>query len=126
MVRWADIRVGDTYSFGRTVSAQDVADFAELTGDFNPLHVERGVAHGLLVGGLFSRLVGMLCPGRHSLYVSQTLHWRHPVHCGQALEVRGFVIAKHPSVRLVRMRTQVVAEGRVAVDGEARVKVLAG
>lgn len=123
-LRWKDIRVGDVYSFRRTVTAKDVAAFAELTGDNNPLHVTGGVAHGLLVGSFFSRLIGMLCPGRHSLYISQMFNWRRPVRCGVEVEVRGVVAAKHKSVRLIRMRTQVLADGQVAVDGEARVKVL--
>ncbi|MBI4022154.1 MAG: MaoC family dehydratase [Candidatus Andersenbacteria bacterium] len=121
---FADIRTGATYTFTRTVTEQDVAAFAALTGDYNPLHMQDGVAHGLLVGSLFSRLVGMLCPGRYSLYLSQTLQWRRPVQCGQKVQVQGTVAATHASVRVVRLKTRVLVGGQVAVDGEARVRVL--
>lgn len=120
----ADIRVGETYSFERTVTEHDIEAFSALTGDYNPLHVNGGVVHGLFLGSLFSRLVGMMCPGRHSLYLSQSLQWRRPVQCGQKIQVQGTVTAIHASVRVVRLRTQVLVEGQIAVDGEARVKVL--
>src|SRR6267143_6694155 len=86
---FSQISVGDLFSIERTFTAEDVLDFANLSGDFSPLHVdpEYGassefgtcVVHGILLASLFSQLVGMRIPGRPALYLSQDLSFRKPV-----------------------------------------------
>lgn len=131
---YSDIKIGGIYEFERTITYADVLGFAELTGDHNPLHVDqefgaqsqfrRNVVHGMLVGSLFSNLVGMYCPGKNALYVSQTLQFRKPVFYGDHVMVRGTVMAKHDALRMIVMRTEIMCEGEVVVDGEAKVRVL--
>lgn len=128
------IRLEDVHSFDARITRAMGEAFASLTGDRNPLHVDpgfgessqfgRSVVHGMLVASLFSRLVGMHCPGRSSLYVSQSIQFRQPVFYDDDLEVRGTVTGKSDGLRLVTMKTEVFRDGQVVVDGVAKVKVL--
>ena len=131
---YSDINKGDVYLFKRNISKQDVMDFAEITGDFNPLHVDAdfgkksqfkgNIAHGMLAGSLFSVLVGMHCPGEKSLYISQTLNFRLPICCNEQLIARGTVISKNDSARLITLKTEILKGEKIAVSGEAKVKVM--
>ncbi len=128
-----DIRVGNAYAFSRTITDEDVHAFAALTGDENPLHCDTAFAartqfrqrivHGMLAGSLFSTLVGMYCPGRTGLYLSQTLEFRGPIFPGELLTIMGTILEKHESTSLLLIKTEILKGIVVAVSGEARVKV---
>jgi 3-hydroxybutyryl-CoA dehydratase len=132
-LRFEDILPGDCHSFEKIVTTETIADFARWTGDFNPLHMDLAfgkkspfggnIAHGMLAGCFFSTLIGMYCPGERSLYLSQTLNFRSPVFAGDHLLVRGTVVSKNESVRLVTLKTEILKQGVVVIDGEAKVRV---
>ena len=129
------IVIGAEAAFEHRVSADDVAKFAELSGDYNPLHVDaafgkasnfgRCVVHGMFLAGLFSRLVGMHLPGRRCLYLSQTLDFVQPAFVGDLLGVSGVVMQKQEATRSLIVRTQITnASGLAVVRGKAHVRVL--
>ena len=136
MVRYSDIQVGDEASFLCTVTEDMVTRFASLSGDHNPLHVDEDfaaktrfggrIAHGMLVGALFSRLVGMHLPGRDCLYLSQELEFREPVRPNTWVRVTGQVIHKMDAFRMLTMSNSVVdaRTGELYVSGKARAQVL--
>lgn len=125
--------MGDVHSFERVISREDVTRFAELTGDFNPLHTDKAfgeksrfkgnIIHGMLAGSLFSTLVGMHCPGENCLYLTQTLQFKKPVFPGDKVLVRGKVTYKNDSVKMVTMNCEILVGEEVAVTGEAKVGV---
>ena len=131
---YEDIQLGGVYQFERTILAEDVQAFAALSGDTNPLHMDpacgaqsvfgKNIVHGLLIGSLFSKLVGVYCPGDTSLYVSQTAQFKAPIFVGDTVLVRGEVTQKHDSLQMIRLKTEALVEGKVKVTGEAVVKVL--
>ncbi len=133
-MRFQDIVIGSVCQFERQINVDDGLSFAKLTGDTNPLHTSaefaeqspfgRTIVHGLLIGGLFSTLVGVHCPGDNCLYVSQTLQFKAPVFYGDVVVIRGIVTDKHDSISMVRMKTEALVNGEVKVTGEAVVKVL--
>jgi 3-hydroxybutyryl-CoA dehydratase len=133
-LRYADIEIGAIYEFEREITEHDVATFAALTGDFNPLHVDKefgqksrfkaNIAHGMLAGSLFSRLIGMYCPGERSLYMTQSLKFRIPIFCNDTVTVRGTVIDKNDSIRVITLRTEILKSGKVVIDGEAKIMVM--
>lgn len=133
-LKFEDISVGRTAEFQRTIVEDDIRAFAELTGDQNPLHTDHTyastrqfggtIAHGMLVGSLFSTLVGMHLPGKRCLYLSQTLYFRRPIRPGDSVTVRGTVSHSSPATRILTLRTEVFLGGEVCVDGEATVQVL--
>ncbi|MDO8480282.1 MAG: MaoC family dehydratase [Nanoarchaeota archaeon] len=128
------IAIGKKFSFQRTLTSEDIASFAALTEDTNPLHCDESyarhtpfkkpVAHGMLAAGLFSALVGMVCPGRRCLYLSQTLQFKKPVFPGTPLTILGMVTGKNDSVKLITIHTQILAQDTVLIDGEAKVTLI--
>ncbi len=131
---YVDIKIGDVFSFKKTIDADLVKKFAEVSGDFSSLHVDAdygrqtqfggNVAHGALLGSFFSALVGMLCPGEKALYLSQTLNFRKPLLVGGDVMVEGIVANKSDVAKIIELNTRVRnASGEVLVDGTAMVKV---
>ena len=91
------IKVGDTYSFSKKVSNEDVFSFAEVSGDKNPLHLDdeyakntmfKGrIAHGMIGAGVISAAIGMGMPGLGTTYLSQDLKFKKPVRIDDTLTV---------------------------------------
>jgi 3-hydroxybutyryl-CoA dehydratase len=133
-LRFADIKEGEIYQFTKKITSDDVLKFADLTGDFNPMHVDKefgkksqfkqNIVHGMLVTSLFSTLVGMYCPGMKSLYLSQTLYFKIPIFYDDTVTVKGTVTAKNDAINLITLKTEIIKEGKVCINGEARIKVL--
>jgi 3-oxoacyl-[acyl-carrier protein] reductase len=129
----ADIAVGDTFSVVRTFDAGDIARFAEVSGDFSPLHVDadyaattefgRPVVHGMLLAALFSQLVGMRIPGRHALYLGQDLAFRKPVFAGQAVTASAKVTSVSVPTRTIQLATEIRSDDGLVVSGSAKVKI---
>lgn len=129
------IEVGTTAEFTRIITKQDVLDFANITGDKNPLHIDEEYAsqtqfketipHGMLIGSLFSTLVGMHLPGRKCLYLSQNLTFPRPTPFNKKLIVSGKVVNKIEALNILVIETIVSDdEGNEFVKGEAKVQVL--
>lgn len=85
-----ELHVGDQESITKTITQKDVETFGEITGDYNPAHFDdeyaastmfkKRIAHGMLVGSLFSPILGMKLPGPGAIYVTQTLKFTRPVY----------------------------------------------
>lgn len=131
-----EIHEGDHAQFDVVIDDALVQKFADLSGDDNPLHMDaifangtpmkNRVAHGMLGGALFSRLIGMHLPGTHALYLSQSLFFKKPMFLATTVCVSGTVLQKIESVRVVKMTMMIldVGTGDVITEGEALVKVL--
>ncbi|MGE0697475.1 MAG: SDR family oxidoreductase [Hyphomicrobiaceae bacterium] len=129
------LAVGHVEEITRTITVEDVAAFAKLSGDFNALHVDpeyaarthfrRPVAHGFLHASLLSSLVGMKLPGDGALYLSQSLDFTRPVFAGDTVTARGRVERIDRDARTLTIRTTIInQDGEPVLDGEARVNVL--
>jgi 3-hydroxybutyryl-CoA dehydratase len=83
-----EIEVGQKRKFSVKITESLVNEFAKISGDYNPLHVNeqytkstkfgKRVCHGMLLGSFFSKMVGMHLPGKNALYFSQTLNFKLP------------------------------------------------
>ncbi len=134
LLAFEEIQVGASYTFTRVISEAAVNQFAQLTGDFNPLHCDpaygkqtkfkKNIAHGMLAGSLFSTLVGMYCPGERCLYLSQTLKFRRPIFLEDQVTVKGTVTSKSDSTKILTLKMEVIVREAVAVSGEAKVTIL--
>ena len=125
-----ELSVGDTARFTKTVTEADVVLFAGLTGDFNPLHVDhayaattrfgRPVAHGALLAGLLSNVLGMQLPGPGALYASQRLDFRRPVFIGDTITAEAEVVEKVEEKNRVRFATRCTNQhGETVAEGES-------
>ncbi len=130
---YSQITEGAGWEFQKKITRADGEKFAGLSGDFNPLHLDekfgeqspfgQNIAHGMLLGSLFSALVGMYCPGRRALYLSQNLNFKAPVFYGDVVTVKGTVVGKNDSIRMLTLKTEILKDGKVCVTGQAKVKV---
>lgn len=121
------IEVGAIYSFEHEFTRDDEKLFAQMTHDSSAVTMEgesTPIVHGMLAASFFSTLVDSYCPGPNCLYISQTLQFRKVLRYGDKVEVRGTVLEKSESTRILTLRTEILLSGESAITGEAKVKVL--
>lgn len=129
-----EIEIGSKYSFEVTISEELEEDFAKISGDHNPLHMDeqyaqktkfgKRVCHGMLLASFFSRLVGMYLPGKNALYFSQNLNFVGPCFIGDKITVNGEVFDKSEATRMIKLRTTINnQERKLLVEGTAQVLV---
>ena len=126
-----EIEIGLTKQFQITITESMIDDFAKISGDYNPLHMDvkfaqsrdftNRVCHGMLLGSLFSRLIGMYIPGKHGLYFSQTLNFVNPSTVNDTVTITGKVISKSESTKIIELKTTIKNSSHVLVDGKAKV-----
>lgn len=125
-----EIQVGEAASFSKTVSETDVYLFAGITGDMNPVHVnrefaagttfQRPIAHGILGLGLISNVLGTQLPGPGAIYLKQTIKFTKPVYVGDTITAMVEVVEKDAQKNQVRLRTWCRnQDGITVMDGEA-------
>lgn len=133
-MRFEELSLGQSAEFGKTISSEDVALFAQITGDFNPVHLDEAeaakslfggrIAHGMLTAGLISAALAGKLPGPGSVYLSQTLRFTAPVRIGDTITARVEVIEMIVPKRRVRLSTVCRNQnGEKVVDGEAIVLI---
>ncbi|WP_302081516.1 CBS domain-containing protein [Salinibaculum rarum] len=125
----AQIDVGDTVRFTKTISEADVEAFAEASGDTNRLHMDEEfaaqtrfggrIAHGTLVVGIISSALARL-PGM-VIYLSQDVSYLGPVPLGEEVTAVCEVVENIGNNRF-RLSTEVVrSDDEAVIDGEAAV-----
>jgi 3-hydroxybutyryl-CoA dehydratase len=132
-VPFEELREGMSAAMDRTVTAEDVAGFADVTGDHNPLHFDAEfaattvfatpIAHGILSAGYISALISARLPGPGTIYLSQQLKFRAPVRIGDTVTTRLVVTEILPDRRRVRLDTTCSVGEEVVLEGEALVQV---
>lgn len=125
------IEVGQSANFSKTISESDVYGFAGLVGDFNSAHlnqVEAGkgifgtrVAHGMLVAGLISTVLGMKLPGPGTVYMEQNLQFQKPVFFGDTVTAKVTVLEIiNPAKGIYKLDTKIINQNEELVtDGYA-------
>lgn len=127
-----ELTVGLRESFELIVTESLVNEFANLSGDFNPIHVDstfaeatkfhKKICHGMLLASFFSRLVGMHLPGKHALYFSQTLNFLEPCYFGDNIKVEGELLDKSHATRILTIKTSIFNDSqKCLVEGIAKV-----
>ena len=124
------LNVGDAAEFSKTVSESDIYQFAGITGDFNPAHMNEAyakktffktrIAHGMLSAGFISAVIGTKLPGTGSIYIKQDLNFLAPVRIGDTITARVEVIEIVNGKNRVRLKTVCVnQEDTQVLSGEA-------
>lgn len=106
-----EIAVGDSASLVRTLSKDDIALFAVMSGDVNPAHLDqqyaeasmfhRIIGHGMWGGALVSAVLGTRLPGPGTIYLGQDLRFRKPVGVGDTVTVTVTAKEKRPEKHVV-------------------------
>jgi 3-oxoacyl-[acyl-carrier protein] reductase len=137
-IQFADfekLQPGDEFQYSKTVTPNDVEEFARLSGDRNPLHMDeqfaarthfqRRVVHGMLLANYVSALVGMQCPGAGALWSSQTFRWPAPVFIGDRVDINIKIAHKSTGSRTLAIEVKAMnQDGKVVMEGEGSVTAL--
>ena len=127
-----DISLGQTAEYEKKVTDEDVRKFADISGDYNPIHLDdefakdsmfgARIAHGILTASHISAVIGYIFPGPGWIYLGQSLQFRAPVKIGDtvhtAVEVTDTVAEKN----VVELSTICKVGDTVVLKGTATIK----
>ena len=124
------LKIGDVDSFTKTISESDIYLFAGITGDLNPAHVNEPhakntffkgrIAHGILIGGLISTVIGMKLPGPGSIYREQHFQFLAPVRIGDTITARVEILEINTEKNKVTLKTSCLNQDEtMVIDGKA-------
>ncbi len=124
-----DLEVGMSAFFSRTVTEADIVLFAGISGDFNPLHLNREfaektrfgscIAHGMLTASLISTVVGTKLPGPGAIYLSQNLRFTAPVKAQDTVTAVAEVVELDPERSRCKLDTRCLVRGKNVIVGDA-------
>jgi 3-hydroxybutyryl-CoA dehydratase len=133
MYKLEDIKVGMVESYSQTISEADVKNFANISGDRNPVHMDdvyaeksrfgKRIAHGMFSTSFFSALFGMRLPGPGCVYVSQSIKFRKPVYIGDTVTAYIEVIEVDLSRRRVHFNTYCKVGVSKVITGMAEIYI---
>jgi acyl dehydratase len=124
------LSVGQKASRTMTVTADHVRKYAEITGDYNPLHFDEAfvaktkfgklVAQGGLTTGILHALVAMDMPGPGTVFLSQNWKFTAPVYIGDTITADAEVLSVHATKPVCQLRIVIQRDGgEVVLEGEA-------
>jgi 3-hydroxybutyryl-CoA dehydratase len=137
LTTFADLKIGQKASLTKTITQEDLDHFISITGDVNPLHVDKTfaektffgqrIAHGMLSASLFSTLVGMHIPGLGAIYKSQTLEFLRPVFIGDTLCAWFEIIKIHMDKQEILIKSWIENQGgEIVIQGQTVAGLLRG
>ncbi len=129
------IELGQTWHHDFSFSQEQVNEFAKVTGDTNPLHLDaeyaaqtafkQPILHGMLGACVFSKVFGTIFPGPKSIYLSQTLDFKKAMLPDTLYRAQFEVTEAQPEKKRFKVRTSVLnpESGELFTDGEAWLRV---
>jgi 3-hydroxybutyryl-CoA dehydratase len=133
---FAELAVGMTVSIQNTVSEQDVIDFARVSGDHNPLHMDEEyakttlfggrIAHGALSASYISAVLGNDLPGPGAVFLELNLKFVRPVRIGNTVVSTAEVTEMIERGHRVKLSVKGEVDGKTVMRGEATVMVPSG
>lgn len=131
-----ELAVGQTATYAKTVTDADIVLFAGVSGDTNPVHLNKEyaettmfkgcIAHGMLSAGFISTVFGTKLPGPGAIYMSQTLAFKAPVKVGDTVVAKVELVELIPEKKRAKFKTTATVGSTVVVEGEAMLMVPAG
>ncbi len=125
-----NVEVGQKATRSITLTADHVKTFAELTGDYNPLHFDKEftektqfkelVVQGGLTSGLLNALVAMDMHGPGTVFMSQNYKYPAPVFIGDTITAEAEILKTHRSKPMAQLRIVITRQtGEKVLEGEA-------
>ena len=135
MLEANSIKVGDSFSTTRNITDELIRQFADVSGDYNPIHLDdefaartqfgRRIAHGAASGAFISAVVGDEFAERKIVYLSQTLKFIAPAFLGDTITATATVSKIREERGIVFLDTVCTNQhGATTVRGEAAVMIL--
>lgn len=131
-IYFEDLSVGMRESTRKHVSAADIAAFAEVSGDRNPIHIDEAyaattpfggcIAHGIFTAGLISAAIATRLPGQGTIYLGQSLRFVAPVRIGDEVVTSVEIVELIERGRRAKLRCECKVGDTLVLEGEAEVK----
>jgi 3-hydroxybutyryl-CoA dehydratase len=128
-----DLEIGMSAEQTMIISAEKIDTFAELSGDFNPIHMDaefaattmfgRRIAHGALSASLISAVLGNDLPGPGAVFVELNMRFRRPAFIDDEVTARAEVSEINPKTGRVKMKVACYVNGKMILRGDAGVVV---
>jgi 3-hydroxybutyryl-CoA dehydratase len=132
-IYFEDLKIGMTAQSARIITERDIIDFARVSGDHNPIHLNEAyaattpfkerIAHGILIASHISALVASELPGPGAIYVGQTLSFRRPVKIGDEVTTKVEITSLEPSKARAVLNCTCSVRGKAVLTGEATIMV---
>src|SRR6476620_184655 len=130
-----DLKLGDAFSTQRHVTDELIRKFADVSGDYNPIHLDedfakttrfgKRIAHGMLSGAFISAVLGYEFKERKIVYLSQSMKFTAPVYIDDTVTATATVTNIREDKGIVTLETVCTNQnGEPVVKGEAVVMVL--
>ena len=113
---WDDMNIGDAATFTKTITETDVILWVGLTGDLNPIHIDKEyskttrfgdvIVPGVMVLGLISNTITMATFG--NVYANQSIKFLKPVYIGDTITATATIVEKIEAKHLVKLETKCV------------------
>ena len=126
------IKLNMSANLERIIYEQDLINFAEVSGDTNPIHLNKKfaakaifgeqVSHGMLVASFISAVFGTIFPGPGWIYISQNIEFKAPVFIGDKVVVNVNVAKILKLRKMVEFKTIVTVRDKTVVNGLAVLK----
>lgn len=128
-----DLETGMSASVSKVFTGEDVAMYAKLSTDDNPLHMNEEFAahtrtggrvmHGMISASLISAIIGTRLPGPGCLWMAQEIRFLAPVRIGETVHAVAEVTDIDPGKHRVRLDTVCKVADKTVLDGRALVWV---
>lgn len=130
-----ELKIGQQFSTTREVTDELVRKFADVSGDYNPIHLDeefakttrfgRRIAHGMLSGAFISAVLGNEFKRLKIVYLSQTMKFTAPVYLGDTVTATATITNIREERGIVTLETNCTNQnGELLVKGEAAVMVM--
>ncbi len=130
------LEIGASASLSKTITDDDIVQFAQLIGDNNPVHLDddfakttifkKRIAHGMLCGGLISAVIGTKLPGPGTIYLHQTMKFVAPVYIEDTITAQVTIKSIRQDKGIVTLQTICHNQENInVVEGEAVVMLKA-
>jgi 3-hydroxybutyryl-CoA dehydratase len=134
-MRFAELKVGQSAERTKLMTESLVNAYAELTGDFSPVHIDEAaaaktrfgtrIAHGMLSVGFLSAVIGMDLPGPGTIWVAQALKFKQAVKLGDTITWHVEVLELFPEKKRARLSTICRNQrGEIVIEGEGTILLL--
>lgn len=130
-----DFSVGMESAIEKTVTIEDIKRFAEVSGDFNPVHLDEEfakktifkgrIAHGFLTASFISTIIATELPGPGSIYLKQSLKFLAPVYINEKILVKVRIIEINIEKSKVKLITECFKNKTLVLTGEAEILIQA-
>tara|TARA_Y100000817_G_C16688090_1_gene469153 strand:- start:362 stop:793 length:432 start_codon:yes stop_codon:yes gene_type:complete len=128
------IRIGYNKEFQVVITESLVNDFAKITGDFSPIHINEDfakskkfkgrVVHGMLLASFLSQMVGMYLPGKHAIYLSQSLEFHNPCFINDKITISSVITDKSEATKIIKINSEIINEKNdILLNGTGKIIV---